>query len=67
LRDIFDQRNLAELFDGGIFGSPDPKDQILSRELGNGNIQQPAVFLGASKFDYIASNGVGLDFIFLSD
>jgi phosphoglycolate phosphatase-like HAD superfamily hydrolase len=67
LRDIFSQRNLAHLFDGGIFGSPDPKDQILSRELGNGNIQQPAVFFGDSKFDYIASNGVGLDFIFLSD
>jgi phosphoglycolate phosphatase-like HAD superfamily hydrolase len=67
LRDIFEQRNLARLFDGGIFGSPDSKDQILSRELANGNIQQPAVFLGDSKFDYIASNGVGLDFIFLSD
>jgi phosphoglycolate phosphatase-like HAD superfamily hydrolase len=67
LRDIFEQRNLAHFFDGGIFGSPDPKDQILSRELANGNIQQPTVFLGDSKFDYIASNGVGLDFIFLSD
>lgn len=67
LRDIFEQRNIAHLFDGGIFGSPDPKDQILSRELANGNIQQPAVFFGDSKFDYIASNGVGLDFIFLTD
>lgn len=66
LRDIFSQRGLAELFDGGIFGSPDTKDEILSREVGNGNIQSPALFLGDSKYDYIASTTAGLDFVFLS-
>ncbi len=66
LRDIFTQRGLAELFDGGIFGSPDTKDQILSRELANGNIKQPAVFLGDSKYDYQAAATVGMNFIFLS-
>ncbi|MGK7950233.1 MAG: HAD family hydrolase [Xenococcaceae cyanobacterium] len=66
LRDIFTQRGLAQLFDGGIFGSPDTKDQILSRELANGNIQQSAVFLGDSKYDYQAAQAVGIDFIFLS-
>lgn len=66
LRDIFTQRGLADLFDAGIFGSPDTKDTILSRELANGNIQQPAVFFGDSKYDYHAAQNVGIDFIFLS-
>ena len=32
IRDLFDQRELANLFDGGLFGSPDNKDEILTRE-----------------------------------
>ena len=66
LRDIFTQRGLAQLFDGGIFGSPDTKDQILSRELANGNIQKSAVFFGDSKYDYQAAQAAKIDFIFLS-
>ncbi|MFH7588119.1 HAD family hydrolase [Oceanimonas smirnovii] len=67
LRDIFAQRDIARWFDGGIFGSPDTKDEILSRELASGNILQPALFLGDSKYDYQAANTAGLDFVFLSD
>ncbi|WP_404416412.1 HAD family hydrolase [Vreelandella aquamarina] len=66
LRDVFSQRGLAEPFDGGIFGSPDTKDEILARELASGNIQQPALFLGDSKYDYQAASAAGLDFVFLS-
>ena len=66
LRDIFTQRGLAQLFDGGIFGSPDTKDQILSRELANGNIKKPAIFLGDSKYDFQAAQTAKIDFIFLS-
>ena len=66
LRDIFARRGIAKWFDGGIFGSPDTKDEILSRELAVGNIQQPALFLGDSKYDYQASNAAGLEFMFLS-
>ncbi len=66
LREIFSQRGLTQLFDGGIFGSPDTKDQILSKELANFNIQKPAVFFGDSKYDYQAAKAVGIDFIFLS-
>ncbi len=65
LRDIFSLRGMAELFDGGIFGSPESKDEILARELSSGNIQQPALFLGDSKYDYQAATQVGLDFVFL--
>lgn len=65
LREIFAARGLDRLFDGGIFGSPDSKDTILDRELGTGNITMPALFLGDSTYDYRASHGAGLDFVFL--
>lgn len=73
LRTLFNKRKLPNgekletLFDGGIFGSPDNKDEVLVREKANGNIQLPALFLGDSKYDYEAANHAGLDFIFLSD
>ncbi|GGW50450.1 HAD family hydrolase [Vreelandella hamiltonii] len=66
LRDVFAQRGITAWFDGGIFGSPDNKDEILARELASGNIQQPALFLGDSKYDYQAACAAGLDFVFLS-
>ncbi len=66
LREIFALRNLDELFDGGIFGSPDSKDLILAREIRNGNIKSRALFVGDSKYDYASSSNAGLDFIFVS-
>ena len=67
LNEVFSKRKLSHLFDGGIFGSPDTKDQILEREINNGNIQHPALFLGDSKYDYQAATTANLDFVFLSD
>ena len=66
LRDIFKQRGIAKLFDAGIFGSPDNKDSILAREVGYGHIDQPALFIGDSRYDHQASTNAGLDFVFLS-
>ena len=66
LRDVFAARQLESLFDGGIFGSPDNKDVILSRELASGGIRMPALFLGDSCYDYHASMRAGLDFVFVS-
>lgn len=66
LREVFAKRGLDNLFNSGIFGSPDTKDQILSRELASGNITQPALFLGDSKYDHQAATTAGLDFVFLS-
>lgn len=63
---VFNEREIAKYFDGGIFGSPDNKDQILNRELSNGNISQPDMFLGDSKYDYQAATKANLDFVFLS-
>lgn len=66
LREVFAKRGLAELFDGGIFGSPDTKDTILEREKVAGNITLPALFLGDSKYDYRAAQTAGIDFVFMS-
>lgn len=67
IRDLFVKRDLTKHFDGGLFGSPDNKDEVLAREKANGNIQTPALFVGDSKYDYEAANNAGLDFVFLSD
>lgn len=66
LRKIFVKRSLDKFFDGGIFGSPDTKEQILDREFEVGNITQSALFLGDSQYDYQAACHAGLDFLFLT-
>ena len=65
LHGIFAERKLTHLFDGGIFGSPDNKDEILARELANHNIRKPALFIGDSRYDHESSTGAGLDFVFM--
>lgn len=66
LREVFAARRLNGLFDGGVFGSPDTKDEILAREIHSGNIAAPALFLGDSVYDWQASHATGLDFVFIS-
>ncbi len=67
LRHVFAKRGLADLFDSGIYGSPDTKDEILARELQNGTIQTPALFLGDSQYDYESANRARMDFCFVSE
>ena len=67
IRSLFAKRNLTQYFDGGLFGSPDNKDEVLAREKANGNVQMPALFIGDSKYDYEAAHRAGLDFVFMSD
>lgn len=66
LRKVFAARGLAELFDGGIFGSPDTKDEILQREAQAAAVTLPALFIGDSKYDYQAALTAGLDFVFMT-
>jgi phosphoglycolate phosphatase-like HAD superfamily hydrolase len=66
LRGIFNKREISDLFDGGIFGSPDTKDTILKRELEVGNIFNPALFIGDSITDFKASKNAKMDFVFLT-
>ncbi len=66
LRHVFAQRGIAAWFDGGIFGSPSNKDEILRREKDSGNLRQPAIFFGDSRYDHQAATRAGLDFVFVS-
>ncbi len=66
LRDVFAARDIAQYFDGGIFGSPDSKDTILAREKANGTIKPTALFLGDSRYDHEAATTAMLDFVFLN-
>jgi hypothetical protein len=43
---------LATRFGGGIFGSPDENSTIVERELTQGTLQHPALFLGDSCLDH---------------
>jgi phosphoglycolate phosphatase-like HAD superfamily hydrolase len=67
LRGMFVERGIADLFNGGIFGSPDTKDTILAREIAAGTIAQPALFLGDSRYDHQAATQAGLEFLFVSN
>jgi hypothetical protein len=60
------QRKLDSYFDGGIFGSPDDKEQILENERYNYNITGKGLFLGGSMYDYQAAKNEKLDCVFLS-
>lgn len=67
LQGVFSRRGLSDLFDAGIFGSPDTKDEILARLIAEGLLQRPALFLGDSRYDYEAASRAGLDFVYVSD
>jgi phosphoglycolate phosphatase-like HAD superfamily hydrolase len=56
---------IAHLFDGGIHGSPVDKEHILAREQESGTLVAPGLFLGDSRYDYVAARGARLDFVFV--
>ena len=66
LRYIFKKRNMDYLFDGGIYGSPDEKNWIISNNLIKGNLELPALYIGDSELDHKVAKLNGLDFIFVS-
>ena len=65
LRWVFREKGIDGLFEGGIFGSPDSKEEILEREIDLGNIVEPALFIGDSKYDYLAARKYKIDFVFV--
>jgi phosphoglycolate phosphatase-like HAD superfamily hydrolase len=67
LRREFSERGLSKYFDGGIFGSPTDKDEILANEIKNEDIIHPSLFLGDSRYDYEVADRAGLDFVFIYD
>ncbi len=67
IRDLFEKRELNQYFDGGLFGSPDNKDEVLEREAAAEQLNYPALFIGDSKYDFEAATRAKMDFIFVSD
>lgn len=67
LREVFQARGLQSLFDGGIFGSPNTKFDIVASELAAGNILKPALMLGDSRLDHEVADSFGIDFVFIFD
>ncbi|MDQ2078329.1 HAD family hydrolase [Marinimicrobium sp. ABcell2] len=66
LREVFAERGLDTLFDGGIFGSPDAKDDILARELTEREQSPATLFVGDSRYDHVVSQKFGLEFVFVT-
>lgn len=67
IRDLFEKRALSQYFDGGLFGSPHNKDEVLAREAAAKHLNYPALFIGDSKYDFEAATRAKMDFIFVSD
>lgn len=66
IREIFKTRGICDYFDGGIYGSPTNKYEIMTREIQFCNIQSPAIYYGDSKYDYEVAKRMNIDFVFIS-
>jgi len=66
LREVFEARGLSSLFNGGIYGSPTTKDEILYELMKSNAEGFSGVFLGDSRYDYLAASKANLDFVFVS-
>lgn len=66
LRDILSNFGLSSYFDG-IFGAPDSKIEILSREISVGKMPPPRLFIGDSQYDWEAASAHDCEFLFVSD
>ena len=65
LRGVFEKRGLTNFFDGGIYGSPTTKDEILASCRDRGLLGRPTLFLGDSRYDFEVASEFGLDFLFV--
>jgi phosphoglycolate phosphatase-like HAD superfamily hydrolase len=65
LREVFEEKGLAQQFNGGIYGSPDNKDEIIRKGISLGFIKEPCLFIGDSKYDYQSAHNAEFDFLFL--
>ena len=66
LIEVFKHKQIYDLFNGGIFGSPDKKNEIIQREIINGKIKFPALMFGDSKLDYKVAKSNKIDFLFVT-
>lgn len=67
LRKIFATRNIDHFFELGIYGSPAPKDEIITHLNAEFGLDQPVLFIGDSEYDYKIASEMGMDFLFISE
>lgn len=65
LNHTFKLKKISLLFNGGIYGSPSSKYEIIKDEIKKGNIIQPAIYFGDSKLDYEVADFYNFDFVFV--
>ena len=64
---IFKKKQLRDSFNGGIYGSPLSKDEIFKNIFHNKvDEKSKSLYIGDSKYDYLAAKKIGIDFVFLS-
>jgi len=66
LREIFKKRNISYMFNGGIYGSPRNKNEIMLDLTESGKVSGSSIFIGDSEYDARIASDFKLDFIFLS-
>ena len=65
LNQVFRERNIDYIFDGGIHGSPRSKIQIFKRIFEeNKNDIKKSLYIGDSKYDYLASKKAHIKFLY---
>lgn len=67
LRSVFNARSLFEHFDGGVYGSPSDKYEIISYLRASNKLQGPVLYIGDSVLDFEVARHFQFDFIFVSN
>ena len=67
MRDIFRQRGLHSPFDGGIYGSPATKKELLLSLTEDNSVVRPGIVFGDSQYDHEAAVFARLDLVLVSD
>ena len=65
LKNTFKLKKISPLFNGGIFGSPLNKYEIIENKIKNKNIKEPVIYFGDSKLDYEVADFFNFDFVFV--
>ena len=66
LREVFKHRGLDKYFDGGIYGSPFTKTDIVQQLSNERKLHHPALFIGDSRLDHQVAEAFKIDFLFVS-
>ncbi|MDC0336583.1 HAD hydrolase-like protein [Alphaproteobacteria bacterium] len=65
LRQLFKSRSLSTFFDGGVYGSPRNKYEIIDLLISNGSLSGSSVFFGDTSYDMQVAQHYGFKFIFV--